>query len=129
MMKERKLLALLGTVLFAGCGGLQKTEPTVEITTDASTDGATPDTGPLVIPDAGSRVPGPNDPISCAIDQCATGPKRCSADRTAVLTPTKGTCIDGFCAFEYSREECTSSQICDAAFSPLSCQDLSIYGR
>lgn len=56
MMKERKLLALLGTVLFAGCGGLQKTEPTVEITTDA--DGAAPDTGPLVIPDAGSRVPG-----------------------------------------------------------------------
>lgn len=129
MMKERKLLALVGAVLLAACGGT-KTEPTVEITTDASTDGATPDTGPLEIPDAGTVVvPGPNDPVSCDIDQCATGPKRCSADRAAVLTPTKGTCIDGFCAFEYAREECASSQVCDGTFSPVSCQDLSIYGR
>ncbi len=121
MMKERKLLALLGAVLLAGCGGT-KTEPTVEITTDASTDGATPDTGPLEIPDAGSRVPGPNDPIPCAIDQCVTGPKRCATDGTAVLTPTKGTCVDGFCAFEYAREECLGSFRCSSG-SPVRCSD------
>jgi|GEM_PF-4367546 len=122
MMNERKLLALLGAVLFAGCGGT-KTEPTVEITTDASTDGATPDTGPLEIPDAGTVVvPGPNDPVSCDIDQCATGPKRCAPDGTAVLTPTKGTCIDGFCAFEYTREECLGSFRCSSS-SPVGCSD------
>ncbi len=123
MMKERKLLALLGAVLFAACGGTQKTEPTVEITTDASTDGATPDTGPLEIPDAGTVVvPGPDSPVSCDIDQCATGPKRCAADGTAVLTPTKGTCIDGLCAFEYAREECLGSFRCSSG-TPVGCSD------
>lgn len=113
MMKERKLLALVGAVLLAACGGT-KTEPTVEITTDASADGATPDTGPLEIPDAGTVVTGQEDIVACTLDeQCATGSKRCSPDYTALLTRTKGTCINGFCAFEYTREDCVRPASCD----------------
>jgi hypothetical protein len=112
-IKQTTMLALLGLTMTAGCGLIQRADPTLEVTTDAGA--AAPDTGPLVIPDiqdAGPRVPAPNDPIPCDIDQCATGPKRCSDDGSAVLTPTQGTCVDGFCAFEYTREECQPPMAC-----------------
>lgn len=87
-------------------GIIQRADPTLEITTD-------PDSGPLVIPDAGPPVvPGPDRPVPRDIDACATGPKRCSDDGSAVLTPTQGACGDGFCAFEYTREECVPPMAC-----------------